>query len=329
MILILSQSSYEPSTDAVVDWIEHLGGTVTRLNGEDLDGRLPFTLGVDGARGRGSVMIGGREVDLAEVRTVWLRRWHQYATGPMSAAGELPPPLRSHLIGEFQATTHGLHDLLSRARWLTRPEDLRLGKLAALRLAAAAGLDVPATLVTSSRTELLRFAARHGRVITKCAGEAERFELDGASYATYTAELDAADLANLPPRFFPSLFQECLDKRYEIRVFYLDGDCYPMAIFSQASGQTVTDFRRYEVSRPNRNVPVRLDAPVADALRRFMQSAEMNTGSIDLVRTRCGRTVFLEVNPAGQFSAVSQACNYHLERKVAEALLRRDRDEVR
>jgi hypothetical protein len=41
---------------------------------------------------------------------------------------------------------------------------------------------------------------------------------------------------------------------------------------------------------------------------------------------RDGREVFLEVNPVGQFGMVSRPCNYQLERKVAELLLRKEDD---
>ncbi|HEY0036114.1 MAG TPA: hypothetical protein VGB66_05465, partial [Longimicrobium sp.] len=59
------------------------------------------------------------------------------------------------------------------------------------------------------------------------------------------------------------------------------------------------------------------------------ESLEMRTGSIDLIRTRDGRHVFLEVNPAGQFGMVSHPCNYGLEKKVAEYLIRMDADAAR
>ena len=38
MLLILSQSSHEPTTEQVMDWLEALEVPFVRLNGEDLDG---------------------------------------------------------------------------------------------------------------------------------------------------------------------------------------------------------------------------------------------------------------------------------------------------
>jgi len=39
VILILSQSALEPTTEEVMDWIEALGGRCLRLNGDDIEGR--------------------------------------------------------------------------------------------------------------------------------------------------------------------------------------------------------------------------------------------------------------------------------------------------
>ena len=55
-----------------------------------------------------------------------------------------------------------------------------------------------------------------------------------------------------------------------------------------------------------------------------MQGLELETGSLDLLVTPDGREVFLEVNPVGQLGMVSHPCNYQLERKIAQLLLRKE-----
>jgi hypothetical protein len=96
-----------------------------------------------------------------------------------------------------------------------------------------------------------------------------------------------------------------------------------MAIFSQSDEQTSVDFRRYQYRRPNRTVPYQIQDALEFKLTTLMDRLGLETGSLDLVKTVDGRTVFLEVNPVGQFGMVSHPCNYHLERAVASALVRR------
>jgi glutathione synthase/RimK-type ligase-like ATP-grasp enzyme len=147
---------------------------------------------------------------------------------------------------------------------------------------------------------------------------------DGKIYANYTSSVPDEFLVNGAWQgTFPSLFQEKLRKKYEVRIFYLDGEFYSMAMFTQNNVMTQTDFRKYSYARPARTVPYRLQPRIEDRLRSLMKALRLDTGSIDMVRTVDGRDVFLEVNPVGQFGMISEPCNYFLEEKVARALVDR------
>ncbi len=371
MLLILSQSCHEPTTEEVMDWLEALAVPCVRLNGDDLDGEAALAFDLDGAEWAGWQLrlagdgLGGgpagassatdtradggpaasaaTALALADVEVVWFRRWlyeRRGLTAPLLAGvpgeadgasrapgdldGSLQPhlALRDHLNLELRKLSDLLWSRLSGARWLTRPESTNPNKLLVLERAARAGLRVPATLVTGSRAELARFAERHGPLITKPIGETTTLHFGGQCHSLYTAPLDAAEIARLPASFPPSLFQERLAKRYELRVFYLDGACHAMAIFSQADAQTREDFRHYNLTRPVRTVPYSLAPATTAAVVALMRDLGLPTGSLDLVRTVDGEDVFLEVNVVGQFGMVSQPCNYHLELKVAEILKR-------
>jgi len=327
MILVLSHEHFEPTTEAVLDWVEHLGGDALRLNGEDLNGDGPFSLVLDGADGELRFTVGTREFRAADVGAVWLRRWHGYAQFDVDGRlgdARLERSVGGHLMREVGAVTDALNELLEGARWLTHPAELRLNKMRALRAAAAAGLDTPATLITNDRAALQEFKDRHGRIITKAVGDVDMFCVDNRMYGMYTVEVDQAEIDRTPALFFPSLVQELLQKEYELRVYWLNGESHAMAIFSQDDERTEVDFRRYNHTRPSRSVPYRLDAATERRITATMAALGATNGSVDLVRTRCGRLVFLEVNPAGQFGMVSQPCNYRLEKKVAEHLMRSD-----
>lgn len=324
MILLLSQDTTDPTVEEVQDWIAALGGASLRLNGEDLNGEDAFTLrfGPDGPEL--DLEPGGRPLRLDEVRAVWLRRWHAHGNLAFAAgAGDahLANTLHRFLVTELRAASGALYSLLAGVPWLTRPGQADVNKLAALEAARRAGLDVPPTLVTNDRAELRAFLDRHGRVVTKALWNGAAFPIDDAQYVFYTTEVTREAVDSAPERFFPSLFQAMLEKRYEVRAFYLDGECHAMALFSQLDPQTATDFRVYNPARPNRYVPYRLPAEVEDAVRALMRSLGLETGSLDLVRTTDGRHVFLEVNPIGQFAMVSAPCNYRLEKKVAQNLM--------
>jgi len=333
MILILSQSSMEPTTEEVMDCLEALGEPCVRLNGEDLDGDAALRFRVEAGTADLAFEVDGVELPLAEAGAVWFRRWLHERRAEISPSlltaqdnPKLDYELRRHLTLESRKLSDFIFSRLAGLPWLSHPHRASLNKLDTLNRAAQAGFATPATLVTTEREALRRFCETHGTVITKPAGEVEMF-LDGErSHFLFTTTLDLAAVDALPARFAPSLFQEMVDKAYELRIFYLAGECHAMAIFSQADPQTQTDFRRYNRERPNRMVPYRLRPPTEDRIRRLMADLGLETGSLDLLQTRDGREVFLEINPVGQFGMVSKPCNYGLEKKVAQLLMRKAAD---
>ncbi|MBW8877231.1 MAG: grasp-with-spasm system ATP-grasp peptide maturase [Acidobacteria bacterium] len=335
MILILSQSSMEPTTEEVMDWLEALGESCVRLNGEDVDGGAALRFRVEDDTADLAFEVGGAELPLSSAEAVWFRRWLHERRAEMASSLLAEPAadtlrldfeLRRHLTLESRKLSDFVFSRLAGLPWLSHPHRASLNKLDTLTRAARAGFLTPATLVTTEREALRRFCAAHGTVITKPAGEVDMF-LDGErSHFLFTTALDLAAVDALPERFAPSLFQEKVDKDYELRIFYLAGECHAMAIFSQTDPQTQTDFRHYNRERPNRMVPYRLSPPTEERIHRLMADLGLETGSLDLLQGRDGREVFLEINPVGQFGMVSKPCNYGLEKKVAQLLMRKAAD---
>jgi ATP-GRASP peptide maturase of grasp-with-spasm system len=335
MILLFSTQDWDTSTEEVMDWIHALGGQCVRFNGEDLIGKEEYRMELSSAGCEARLSLGETVARKGEVKAVWYRRggrFSDYTVHPALEDHEASTQIDAHLQAEMRDAAQSLYALLSDAAWLTRPSQARVNKVAALRAAVKAGFDIPATVITNSRAELQDFQRRHGRIITKAISDGTAFYLGDHRYTIYTEEVSPEEIEALPPTFLPTLVQECLEKEYELRIFYLAGACHAMAIFSQRDPQTAVDFRHYNLGKPNRSVPYRLQPELEQRIRNVMDGLGLTTGSIDLVKTPDGRMVFLEVNPVGQFGMVSKPCNYNLDRAVAEHLLaleRSGREEAR
>lgn len=117
--------------------------------------------------------------------------------------------------------------------------------------------------------------------------------------------------------FFPSLLQEFIPTKYEVRSFILGDEIYSMAIIKQESAPE-------EVLKRHRNsaryLPYSLPTRIKNKVLEFMKLKKLNTGSIDLLVDNQGEYFFLEVNPVGQFGWVSYHCNYQIEKKIANYL---------
>jgi len=128
-------------------------------------------------------------------------------------------------------------------------------------------------------------------------------------------------VSNSTDIFFPSLIQDYIEKKYELRIFYLRGSFYSMAIFSQNDAKTKVDFRNYNSDIPNRKVPFKLDQEQESKLKLLMETININCGSIDMIVTKDNSFYFLEVNPIGQFGMLSKPCNYSLEKIISQDLM--------
>lgn len=202
--------------------------------------------------------------------------------------------------------------------------DAETNKLSNLSIAFSLGLKVPETLITNTKDELLNFIEKHpSGVITKAMRHGSFLDKKNKLLMKgYTKLVSMEDAFLLPESFAYSFFQERLIKKYAIRTFFLDGNIYSSAIFSQSDDKTKIDFRNYNREKPNRVIPFKLPTEIENKILLLMNKLKFTSGSLDFVYTAKNEFVFLEINPFGQFQQVSLPCNYYLEKKIAKVLIK-------
>lgn len=325
-IIAIITVAHEWTTDGVIDWLLHMGKGFIRINMDNLD-RMSVSLSVNSNHTNLCISNNHKwTVDKDEITNVWFRRTKLNIDIDLSNIVDegVQKTIRSNLIVEKRFFEHSIFHLLNDKKWLNHYKTVVNDKLETLILAKNCGLRIPSTVITNNLSELVAFKNKHNSIITKPIHNIVDFTFDGVTYLTYTALVQDTDLESVGYEIFPSLCQECLDKLYEIRSFYLDGRFYSMAIFSQNDEQTKIDFRRYNYENPNRRVPYKLPEDIESKARLLMQKSNLNCGSIDFVKSKSGELFFLEVNPVGQFSMTSEPCNYFLEKEVALFLSKSD-----
>lgn len=313
MILILSETG-DVTTYHVMRWLEWYGKEVMLVTDKHRISNIRI-----GNR-HTSLCVEGKLLDFSKIRAYWYRRGN-FAIPGHKGGEHLPPVIRDNMANEAQTVMELLHSRLRNVPHLGRYEERKVNRLKVMDTAAQLGLEVPVYGVFNSREQVADFMATHGRVVTKPLSDGLILEEDRICYANYTSLFEPEDIATLTDTFMPGLFAAYVPKKYELRIFYLDGVCYTMAVMSQQDVQTQTDMRHYNYTKPNRNVPYQLPAAVSARIHALMQALELKTGSIDMIVTPGDKFIFLEVNPVGQFGNVSSSCHYHLEQKVADYLI--------
>ncbi|SEC64789.1 ATP-GRASP peptide maturase, grasp-with-spasm system [Tenacibaculum sp. MAR_2009_124] len=312
MILVISNSS-DSSTSDVIAWLVAKKAKWTRINREDKV-HLEFLINEI------KFNVNNTSFYLSEVKTIWYRRGfisNDFLNfSLMKKEGNTAKGILDFLDIESETLREYFYYQLHQKKHLNSLHNGRINKLITCEIAKSVGLDVPDSFILSNRGEFQKIASNK-RLITKALGGDPHILLDDKNGMMYTKEVTKINEQS----FFPSLFQEMIIKKYELRIFYLDGDFYSMAIFSQEDKQTQVDFRKYNDKVPNRTVPYKLPSEIERKLHLLMQKIGRNCGSIDMMVSSENKYYFLEINPGGQFGMVSYPCNYHLEEKIAEYLI--------
>lgn len=191
-------------------------------------------------------------------------------------------------------------------------------KLYNLLIAQKVGLKIPKSVVTSKKSELQNFKGLND-IITKPLTQGASWGYQ-SRIVGYTKIVNDDFINKLPELFKESFFQECLQKEFEIRVFYLKEKMFASVILSQNDLQTEVDFRNYNYKKPNRVLRFELPSIIEKGIINLMKSLYMQSGSLDFVYTKSKEYIFLEVNPVGQFFQVSHPCRYQLEKEVAKII---------
>ena len=194
-------------------------------------------------------------------------------------------------------------------------------KLISFRVAEEVGFKTPDFLISTCLNSLKNYALCDENIVKPIQDGFRSFNDEVLFKNYYSNELSSNFFENSSSTIFPSCIQKYISKKIEIRTFYLKGETYSMAIFSQSNEETSVDFRNYSETKPNRNVPFLLPELISEKVDKFMKKMSLNTGSIDLILTPDNEYYFLEVNPAGQYGMVESACFYGLDKIIANGLL--------
>ncbi len=178
-----------------------------------------------------------------------------------------------------------------------------------LRVAREVGFVIPTSLFSNDPDEIRAFYREHrGNVIYKPFAPAFwRDRNAGRSRGVYTSRLTEDVLAEDDVSFTscPGIYQECIEKKSELRVTFF-GSAYQAArIYSQQVASGRLDFRS-DMKGEAPTEAAALDASLLEKCQAFAARLGLLHGSFDLIERPDGSVVFLEVNEMGQFLWLEQ-----------------------
>lgn len=308
-VLIIS-TKVDAATDDVVKRLERRGVSFHRLNTED----YPYTKTVTYEPGSEPRMWIDDE-PLPFPSSIWYRRIRM----PSTPAG-MDEGVSNFCRTETRAAVMG-SIIGIRARWMSTPSAVWEAehKPYQLTMAAQHGLTIPRTVITNNSARIRQAYQEFQGMIVKPT-RTGYFVRAGVEHAIYTSRVLSEHLEEIESaRWSPSIYQEYIPKRYDIRVTVVGKSVFAAAIDSQSDPAAVTDWRQ----TTNPHLPHfrhTLPEALAERLLGYMASLRLAFGAIDLIHTNDGDYVFLEVNPNGQWLWLDDTLDLGISDAVAEWL---------
>lgn len=163
--------------------------------------------------------------------------------------------------------------------------------------AKACGFTIPQTLITNNADKVIE-AFEGKKVLIKPMGSLpyEKNNFIFAQLLSLETISDAKDQLALSP----AIFQEYVEKDYEIRTFMFGDQCFSIKVNSQDHDNAKVDWR-VNTQDSTMFAPYELPFPEIALLKSYLEASKLNYGAFDLIRTPDGELVFLECNPEGQW----------------------------
>lgn len=188
-----------------------------------------------------------------------------------------------------------------------------------LRVALANGLRVPDTILTNDLVTVSGFAKKHDRIITK-PGALYGVNLTGHRILANLIRVADVDTRSLSVS--PCLFQEYIEKAFELRVHVVGDTVLACKIDSQECESTKIDWRNYRLSQTPHHAIV-LDQRLHDACLAICHSLHLTFGILDIIITKSGDAVFLECNSQGHWLWIEKLTGLPITDAVAARLVHR------
>ena len=174
-------------------------------------------------------------------------------------------------------------------------------KLWQLQVAALVGFHIPNTLVSNHPQAIAAFIANKRRPKIYKTLQPMVWMQEDAVNLTYTQVVGVEDLPSAAVlQATPGIFQECIRKKYELRVTYFGERAVAVKIDSQACKAAQMDWRAAPTHELDLS-EVRLPDAIHQRCLMLMKRLKLRMGCFDFIVTPEDEYYFLEINEQGQF----------------------------
>lgn len=318
MTVLVLAAETDRTVDGVVTELNELRVPVMRVDTSWFPQNMSIAAEFHGGCCGGVLRTTHHEVELGNVRSVWVRTPSTYEFPDTMSAAERDYARREAKIGVGGALL-ALPDVL----WVNRPDLAATAVYRPLQwvIAARCGMAVPRSLVTNDPVAVRRFAERSRTGVVVKPLTANLLYEDNTYKMGWTRKLTADDLGDLRGIDVTAhLIQDWVEKIWECRAVVVGDEVFAVAIHAGSESARV-DWRSdyaalsYEV--------IDLPSVVVKSLRLIMKELGLVYGAFDLAVSNDGGSEvfwFLEINPGGQYGFLEGATGVPITASLARFL---------
>jgi glutathione synthase/RimK-type ligase-like ATP-grasp enzyme len=305
MILIITHKE-DFTADFVINKLNDRGIQYYRLNCEDIDkdnyvfeNSNDFIFSIN---------------NNCSFHSIWFRRTKLPDIDVKNEAEKL------YLLGDYDSLFENMYDLISAKKWLSHPNYVYQAenKIHQLAIARDIGFNIPDTIVTNDQSILRKFIDKNnGNIIVKPIRQGRIRQKSG--YKSIFTNKVNSDIINDLENYHltPCIFQENINKEYELRVTIVGNKVFSAKVDSQKVEETKIDWRKKKTFFQQYELP----EEVSRKCLAITKNLNLSFGAIDLIKNECGEYVFLEINPNGQWAWLEMEAGLKISDEIINFLI--------
>jgi len=191
--------------------------------------------------------------------------------------------------------------------WLNHPKYIFAAnnKIEQLKIASKLGFNIPQTCISSDPESITNFYHSNNQdIIAKAVKYGYEISRNNIHFAP-TKKVEKNYVDNLENyHMIPTIYQERIEKKYDIRVTVVGNEVYAAAIHSQNHNETMVDWRLWDMHEDVDLIHTKhqLPAPIKDLCLQITKKFNLGFSAIDLIYSPEKKYYFLEMNPNGQWA---------------------------
>lgn len=313
MILCITHSRDFYNIDLFFDYLTAKGIPYFRLNSDKLNHDQKISISQNSFE---LTDESGKTIKAEDVKAVWHRK-----SWMIDIPEELDDAYRKIFLKEYSTLRYNLFTMLENVPWINPFENenrIDGNKMLQLNIAQKNGLIIPETLFSNDAEAITGFFHTYGngKMVAKLHGVISK-SMGGENFLSTNIidENSIQDIADI--EYCPMIFQPYIEKEYELRIVYLDGEFFTGKINNSENAD-------WRIARGNYFwSEYHLPENIKTSLTAMMKEIGLYMGAIDMIRGKDRKYYFLEVNPQGEWGMLQKDLDFPIAQRIADNLIKR------